>query len=218
MCRVLVSLLASAALCPALFPVVVWAQHRKACTDAAERAVRTATARGRIAVIGSALALAAVSALHHPVSTWPAWWLYSQAGTALAVIDLREHRLPNRLIYPLAAAEVVALTAAAAASDGWVRLIRACLAAVVVGTCWLLAALAAPGGLGLGDVKLAAIAAAPLAWSAWIVVLDAQLVIFLLGLLTAAALAIARPSTRTRRMAIPLGPALVLGALITTLL
>ena len=219
--RVLLSLLAAAAVSPALFPLIAWAQHRE--QDDSRGAV---PATGRPSAIGStagiiaaSLGLAALSAVHQPASAWPAWWLYSQAGIGLAIIDTHEHRLPNRLTYPLAGAELAALTATAATTgDGRTRLLRAFLAAVVVGVCWLVAALAAPGGLGLGDVKLAAITAAPLGWTSWILVLNAQLLIFVVALLTAAVLALARPSARTRRMAVPLGPAIVLGALLTPLL
>lgn len=222
-CRMLVSLLAAAAVSPGLFPLIAWARRRgldgRAGAASVAVSVRGSAVGSTAGIVAAGLGLAALSAVHQPVSAWPAWWLYSQAGTALAVIDLREHRLPKRLTYPLAGAEFAALTAAAATtSDGWTRLLRAFLAAAGVGVCWLVAALAAPGGLGLGDVKLAAIAAAPLGWTSWILVLDAQLVIFLLALLTAAVLAIAKPSARSRRMAVPLGPALVLGALLTGLL
>lgn len=69
-------------------------------------------------------------------------------AAALAVIDVRQRRLPNVLTLTGAA---IILIAAAVAGRG----VPATLGAVALGGLYLLVHLADPGGLGGGDVKLA---------------------------------------------------------------
>ena len=157
-------------------------------------------------VASSASVLAAVAALRSP---WPAWWLYAVAGAGLAVIDVEHHQLPRRLLYPLAVTELVILAATALPAHDSRRLLDALIIAAVIGGGWLTWALLTPAAVGLGDVRLAAVSGLLLGWHGWQRALDAQLVTFLLALLTAAVLAIAAPRRRGRRMAIPMGPALV---------
>ncbi|MEO1063917.1 MAG: prepilin peptidase [Actinomycetota bacterium] len=78
--------------------------------------------------------------------------------------DLRERRIPNRallLAAPLLAAALLVAAIAtgepshAAAAVGW---------AAFTAALFYVAAVAVPGGLGMGDVKLLAIAGVPLGW------------------------------------------------------
>jgi leader peptidase (prepilin peptidase)/N-methyltransferase len=167
-----------------------------------------------ITVAAAGLALAAATAGEHP---WPAWWLWGQVGAVLAVIDVEHHRLPIRLVYPLAAGELVILVADAAGNAAPHSLARAIAAAAVIGGCWFAFAFASSGGLGLGDVRVVTVAAAILGWHSWIRVLDGQLTVLLLSLLGAALLGLARPESRGRRMPVPMGPAIVLGAILVSL-
>ena len=165
-----------------------------------------------VAVVGVVLA-----ALAAPQAPWLSWWIYSQAGTGLAVIDVEHHRLPNRLVYPLAGAELVTLAVSAGVSqDPW-RLLHATIAAIVIGGCWLAWALASPAALGLGDVRLAALGAALLGWRNWLQVVDGQAAVLVCSLVTAVILALARPARRGWRMAVPMGPALIAGTVLVGL-
>ena len=164
-----------------------------------------------ITVAAAGLILAAATAGEHP---WPAWWLWGQIGAVLAVIDAEHHRLPTRLVYPLAAGEFAILLAYAVGAAAPHSLPRAIAAAAVVGGCWFAFAFASPGGLGLGDVRVVTVAAAMLGWHSWIRVLDGQLTVLLLSLLGAAIVAVARPEFRGRRMPVPMGPAIVLGTIL----
>lgn len=70
----------------------------------------------------------------------------------LAVTDIREHRLPNKLTLSAAILTLTSLAAASLISGDWQALISALVAALatfLIG--WLLAARAA---IGMGDIKL----------------------------------------------------------------
>jgi len=87
-------------------------------------------------------ALALIPALYLLAVTWP-----------LAVIDLREHRLPNRLVLPAYPIALLAQLVASMVSMDWARFIFALLCALSV----LVVGIAANyfDVLGMGDVKLA---------------------------------------------------------------
>ena len=77
----------------------------------------------------------------------------------LTIVDLAVRRLPDTLVGPAYLAAAVALTTAHIHNGQWWLVVRAliCSAAVAVGM--LVLALALPGQLGLGDVKLAGLTA-----------------------------------------------------------
>ena len=87
-------------------------------------------------------ALALIPALYLLAVTWP-----------LAVIDLREHRLPNRLVLPAYPIALLAQLVASMVSMDWARFLFAVLCALSV----LVIGIAANyfDVLGMGDVKLA---------------------------------------------------------------
>ena len=130
-------------------------------------------------------------------------------GVLLAVLDLRCRRLPDPLVAALAAVVCPPLAAAALALGEPGRLGRAALAAVLVGAVHLVAALL--GGLGLGDVKLAAVLGFPLGFVGWPAVAIGLIVPHLAAGPVAAVLLL-RGRVR-RRSALPFGPALLVGAL-----
>ena len=81
---------------------------------------------------------------------------------ALAVIDARTKRLPNRITYPLFAFGVVGLTLASWVGHEWWRLLVAAVAAALCyGLFWLLWFF---GGMGFGDVRLIGVIAFYLGW------------------------------------------------------
>ena len=138
------------------------------------------------------------------------------AAVVLAGVDLLCHRLPDRVTYPAAAVCAAALLADAALAGTWPDLLRALLAAAAAGGVSLLAALAAPSGLGLGDVKLLALLGLLLGWAGWGVLLAGVF----LGLLAGAAgsLLLVAAGRAGWRTAVPFGPPLLLGAALALLL
>ena len=157
--------------------------------------------RGAAVVLAGALATVLVGAWWLPVSGRVAATAAALLVlVAAALVDAVEHRLPNRLV-ALAAVPVVVALAASWSAD----LARDVLAGALVVAVPLLAAhLVSPAGMGFGDVKAGAVLGAALG------ILDVQLAVFalVLGLGAGAAWGLTR-----RARTIPLGPALVVGAL-----
>ncbi len=156
-------------------------------------------------VIASVLAVAAVLALGERAALVPA--LHLAAITPLLWrADVRERRLPNRLVLPnLGLALVAALAALAAGALGdWTPL----LAGLVTGT--VLVALSLAGGLGMGDAKLGA----ALALLLGALGVEAAVLAMLLALLGGGVAALAGLLVRRLRrgQAIAFGPFLLAGA------
>ena len=80
----------------------------------------------------------------------------------LSVIDYEEHRLPNRIVGPLAAAVTVAVVAGGLLTGDPARTSRALLFGLAAAAFLLLGNLI--GGLGMGDVKYAFPLATALGW------------------------------------------------------
>ena len=132
-------------------------------------------------------------------------------GCALLVeIDLAVSRLPDVIVGPLLLALLAGLTLQSALTDQWARLGRAGCAAVILSVGYLALALIRPGGMGLGDVKLAAVLGAFLGWLGWPVLFLGALGGFALGAVCAAVVLLVRRSRHPGD--IPFGPLMIAGA------
>lgn len=136
-------------------------------------------------------------------------------GLMLAAIDLEHHRLPDRLILPGAAVSGSALLLDAVLLDSWSALGRGLVCAAAAGALFLVMALISPKGMGLGDVKLAALLSLHMGWLAWQVAALAVVVGFTAG--AAAALLLLALGRATLRTPMAFGPALLLGAWLVVL-
>jgi len=126
---------------------------------------------------------------------------------ALAAIDIEHRILPNAILLPtavwgLGAALVLDLT----------DVPELLVAGAAAFTAMLLVALAKPGGMGMGDVKLAGVMGLYLG----LAVLPGLLVAFLTGSLVGLAI-VARSGAGARKTAVPFGPFLALGAVVALL-
>jgi leader peptidase (prepilin peptidase)/N-methyltransferase len=131
-------------------------------------------------------------------------------SVALALIDLDTHTLPNAIVYPTAVVVLVLLTAASFVAGDPAPLLRGLLGAVVLGGVYLVLALAVPGGMGLGDVKLAIVLGMVLAYLGWGPLAVGAFGAFLVGGTVAIVLLVAG---RARwRAGIPFGPSMLVGA------
>ena len=162
-------------------------------------------------VAATAVLLSGAAAAGRP---WPAWWLFAAGAAVLLVVDAQRHLLPARLVYPMAAVVAVALTGAAIRSGEWDRLGRAVLAAAVVAAGWLAVKFAVPAAVGLGDVRLFALTAGLLGWLSWWAVLYGEMAAFVVAGLLAAGMVVLAPRRPIRGRQVPLGPAIIVGALI----
>ncbi len=124
---------------------------------------------------------------------------------ALVVVtatDLEHRIVPNRVVLPAAAA-VLALHTAVAPSAEW------SLAALGAAGALFLVAFAYPGGLGMGDVKLALLIGAMLGRTAPLALMLGTLLALVPSLVL-----LARHGSRARKLAIPFAPFLALGSVI----
>jgi leader peptidase (prepilin peptidase) / N-methyltransferase len=135
-------------------------------------------------------------------------------GTVLTVIDLRTHRLPDRLVGPGVGGLLALLTVAAVVTGDGGALGRAVLAALASTFGYLLLGLARAGGLGLGDVKLAGLLGLWLGWFGWSAVLAGPVAAFLLGGVFAAVLLVTGRAGRQSDFAF--GPWMLVGAVLAT--
>jgi len=143
----------------------------------------------------------------------PAFLLLTVAAVLLAVIDLRHRLLPDRVVLPTLVLGAVLLLCAALADGAWPALFRALLGAAALFASFLVLAVISPNGLGMGDVKLAAVLGLFLGWLGWGAVLVGAVAGFLVQALLALLLLALR---RVRRdSALPFGPAMLVGAALT---
>jgi leader peptidase (prepilin peptidase)/N-methyltransferase len=123
---------------------------------------------------------------------------------AVAAIDLEHRIVPNRIVIPAA---VFGLVAAALVDFG--QLPELLIAGAAAFTALFVAALAYPGGMGMGDVKLAGIMGLYLG----IAVAPALLAAFAAGAGVGLAI-LARDGASARKRALPFAPFLALGGLV----
>src|ERR671925_2130227 len=124
------------------------------------------------------------------------------ALVAVSATDLEHRIVPNRIVVP-AAALVLAANTALHPSPEWA------IAAVGASGFLLLAALAYPAGMGMGDVKLALLMGAALGS-----VVPVALMVGMLSALVPSAVLFARHGAGARKMGIPLAPFLALGTIV----
>lgn len=127
---------------------------------------------------------------------------------ALAVIDARHRILPNRIVYPAVPGFAVLLVLGALLGEGF-DLRGAAIGFLGYGGGLLLVALVSPRGMGMGDVKLAALIGLVVGSLGAELVLVAAGVGILLGGVAAVGALVAG---RGRKQAIPFGPFLAAGA------
>lgn len=130
----------------------------------------------------------------------------------LVVIDLAVHRLPDKPVASTFLAILLALGVAAATGIGWAPLGRALLAALVLVAAYFILAFVAPDGLGLGDVKFAAVIGLALGWFGWSHVAIGSLLAFMINGLVALIVLIRRGKIKGSE--VPFGPSMVLGAVV----
>ncbi|MBI1776078.1 MAG: prepilin peptidase [Proteobacteria bacterium] len=196
-----------------LVPVISWAILRGRC-----RACGTAIARDyALSEIGAVLAFLAAFATQPSAGRVVAVALLGAVLAALTIVDLRHQLLPDPLVLPLLPLGLA--VAALAGPDGWPKPIDGLAgAALGGGLLWVVRAVyrrfRGIEALGLGDVKLMAVAGAWVGWQG----LSSVLLVAALGTLLAIGLVRLAGRRVGGRERIPFGPGLALGCLATVLL
>lgn len=185
---------------------------RRRLADSAGRAwVKVRPYRRSILVL-SVMAVVWVVWISGPGWATPAVVVAAVAGAAVGVIDARTQRVPNAIVYPAFVACAVLLAVAAVATGEWGSLARAGLGSVALGGGYLILHVVGPRGLGLGlgDVKLAAVVGLIAGWHSWQVVWWSGVLPLVLGGLVAAALLVSRRADRHTMLSF--GPFMLVGA------
>ncbi len=138
-------------------------------------------------------------------------FLYLAAITiALALIDLDVHKLPNVIVIPAYVVSAALFGAASILSGDYGPLLGSGIAMAGLFLFYLVMALVYPGGMGLGDVKLAGVLGIYLGWAGWGAVAVGAFSAFLLaGVFSIILLATKRAG---RKSGIPFGPWMFAGA------
>jgi leader peptidase (prepilin peptidase)/N-methyltransferase len=132
--------------------------------------------------------------------------LFISTLIAVFFIDLEHYIIPNVIVLPVAAVGLVSMIAIE--PGRWLELL---LAGVISAAFFLLIAFVKPGGMGMGDVKLAGMMGFYLGTS----ILVALFIGFLTGAL--AGLALMAMGRKGRKSRVPFGPFLALGGIIALL-
>lgn len=186
-------------------PVLSWLALRGQCRRCSMAiAWRYPTVELLTAVIFGALAWSFAE-------TWalPAYLVFGGVAVALAFIDIDTHTLPNVIVLPSYPVILVLLSGASALEGDWWALIRAVIAGAVLWVFYFILAVAWPGGMGFGDVKLAGVVGIVLGWLGWGAVVVGGFGAFIFGGIASAVLmAMGRVG---RKDGVPFGPWLLLG-------
>ncbi|WP_324277521.1 A24 family peptidase [Blastococcus brunescens] len=178
-----------------------------------EDATRPTTAR--VVAMTALLAALLVGSVHllgpRPATAALAW--AAGAAVVLGAVDFLSHRLPDRVTYPAAVVCAAAFLVDAVLLGTWTALLRSLLAAGVSFAVGAGAAAVSPDGFGFGDVKLLGLLGLVLGWFGWGVLLTGVF----LGLVAGALVSLLLLATRRAgwRTAIPFGPPLLTGAVLT---
>jgi leader peptidase (prepilin peptidase)/N-methyltransferase len=138
--------------------------------------------------------------------------MFGLVATMLLFVDLELHRLPDRLTVPSYPAGMILLALATLGPASSGDFLRAVAGSAAAFAGFVLLYLIAGAGLGAGDVKYAGVLGLHLAWLGWPVLIAGIFAGFALGAIVAGALLVLRRASLKTR--IPLGPPLIIGAVL----
>jgi len=147
------------------------------------------------------------------VSAWallPAFLVFGGATLGIALIDLDHQLIPNRVLFPALGAGAVLLAGGALIEGDVTALVRGVLGGLTYFLILLIIGLAARGGFGMGDVKLALLLGLFLGYLGWGVLTVGAVLAILLGGVASILLLVVTRSGRNAKFAY--GPYLVAGS------
>ena len=146
---------------------------------------------------------------------------YGALLSLLTVIDLRELRVPNAILKPSYVLAVPLLLVSATSDWADISLVRALIGGAVLGAVYFLILFIYPPGMGWGDVKLAPLIGAQLAFFGWVPFVRSLIVSHLVSGLVALVIVGAGLLSRGRlrwKTAFPFAPFMAIGAVVALLL
>ena len=186
-------------------PVLSWLLLRARCRDCGA----PISVRYPLVEAGTAALFAATVAWFGPVWHLPAFVYLAAVAVALALIDVDVHRLPDAIVLPSYVVAAVLLGGAGIADGDLAAVVRAAAGGAALFGLYLVLALVHPGGMGLGDVKLAGVLGMYLGYLGWAELAVGGFAGFVLGGVVGGAITVARG--RGRKARIPFGPFMLAG-------
>lgn len=147
-----------------------------------------------------------------------AWHVIVVAGLLLSSVDVAVHRLPTSVVVGTATGVVLAIVSAAVLRDDLRGVAYAGLGALVLGGGYLLLFVVSRGGLGAGDVRLAAVVGWVAGATSWHTLLLSAITPHLLVGPVAVGAALRAHHRGQRPAPIAFGPFLVAGAILAAVL
>jgi len=187
-------------------PIVSWVLLRGRCRDCSS----PISIRYPLVELTTALLFASTAAVIRLNWILPAYLWFVALTFVLSIVDLEHKRLPNRILYPGTIVGAVLLTIGAVAEGSLDAMPRALGGGAGYFALLLLVALAARGGFGMGDVKLAFVLGLFTAYRSWETLGVAVFAAFALGGVVSILLLVV--GRARRKDTIPFGPWLVLGS------
>lgn len=142
--------------------------------------------------------------------------LYVLCAVRLSLVDLREHRLPNRIVYPWTLTALVLFAVVAVLTSDLVSLLEGVIGGLLWAFGFLAVRLIHSPALGMGDVKLAVVLGLHAAFIGWSTLVLAVAATFVIGGLVALGLLLTGKAGRGSR--IPFGPFMLGGTALALLL
>lgn len=191
-------------------PIISWLVLRAKCRNCHQ------PISGRYPAVELLGGLAALTVVLGGVwHAYPLWMLpdllfFAWLSIVVAFIDFDFHKILNVIIYPSVVATILLLVLASWGTGSWSALGRAAIAGVVLSLFYLLLGFLWPGGMGMGDVKLAVLIGLNLGWLGWQQVIVGGFAAFIIG----GAISVILLATKrvTIHGGIPFGPSMVIGA------
>lgn len=162
----------------------------------------------------SALAAALLGAATGP--DWPLLWLVplTPVAVALSTIDWHTRLLPRVVVVPVTLAAVVVVTVVGLATGEREALVRALVAMVLARSFFWVLWFVRSAGMGFGDVRLAAPVGLVLGWAGWGALVIGLWSSFVLFVVPALVVLLARRDRSLLKKSFPFGPFMVGGALV----
>jgi leader peptidase (prepilin peptidase)/N-methyltransferase len=147
---------------------------------------------------------------------WPLLWLVplTPVAVALSVIDWHTRLLPRLVVVPATLAAVVVLAVVGLATGEREALVRALVAMVLARSFFWVLWFVRSAGMGFGDVRLAAPVGLVLGWTGWGALAIGVWASFVLFVVPALVVLLARRDRSLLKKSFPFGPFMVAGALV----
>jgi leader peptidase (prepilin peptidase)/N-methyltransferase len=187
-------------------PVVSWILLRGRCRDCGVRI------SSRYPIVEAATAVLFVATVVVIGLGWvlAAYLWFVGVSLTLVLTDIDVHRIPNRILYPGTIVGAVLLFGGAVLDGDLGSFWRGAAGAGIYFALFLILALVARGGFGMGDVKLAFFLGLFLTYQSWEVLGSGIALGVAIGGVLAIFLLVARKASRKAKFAF--GPAMVFGA------